>query len=145
MNQILNIVGSGPLESSVRESALENPLIRYHGSLVGASLEEVWSRCSVLIAPSIVGESFGLVVAEALARGLFVITGPNGGPTELIVDGETGLVSGGQNISLADAVFEAAKLHGPMSMELAIAQHEKFLSPASVKKEWDAFYSAPGR
>jgi surfactin synthase thioesterase subunit/glycosyltransferase involved in cell wall biosynthesis len=47
-----------------------------------AGIDEVLSRTSVLVAPSLWYEGFGLVVTEALLRGIPVLAGNHGGLTE---------------------------------------------------------------
>lgn len=46
----------------------------------------------VFVLPSVLPESFGLVVIEAMAAGLPVVATRSGGPSEAVVDGETGLL-----------------------------------------------------
>lgn len=50
------------------------------------------SKASVLIVPSIWYETFGLVVAEAYAAGLPVIASRIGALSEIVREGETGLL-----------------------------------------------------
>ncbi len=47
-----------------------------------ASIDQVFSRCSVLLVPSLWYEGFGLVVTEALLRGIPVLASNHGGLTE---------------------------------------------------------------
>lgn len=55
-------------------------------------VREVLSGYDVLLMPSVATESFSLITREALDTGLVVITGDNPGPTEVVRDGENGLV-----------------------------------------------------
>ena len=55
--------------------------------------EDVWSelaRIDVLVHASVIPEPFGQVVLEGMAAGLAVIAPDEGGPAEMIADGETG-------------------------------------------------------
>lgn len=56
-----------------------------------AQVLEVMAEHDVLVFPSIV-EGFGLVITEALARGLPVITTPNTGGPDLMTDGRDGFI-----------------------------------------------------
>ncbi|GAC1342130.1 MAG: hypothetical protein NVSMB18_15620 [Acetobacteraceae bacterium] len=53
-------------------------------------LDAFFDGIDVLLFPSQWKESFGLVVAEALARDVWVIASAGGGASELVVDGENG-------------------------------------------------------
>jgi glycosyltransferase involved in cell wall biosynthesis len=53
---------------------------------------DFYEAIDVLVLPSRHNEGFGLVVAEAGERGVPTIATPSGGATEVLVDGETGLL-----------------------------------------------------
>ena len=53
---------------------------------------DVYSKIDVLLFPSKGKESFGLVVREAIANDVFVISSRCGGPSEAVVDGENGFL-----------------------------------------------------
>jgi glycosyltransferase involved in cell wall biosynthesis len=78
----LVVVGDGPLRADV-PAAL--------GFLSGAALEERYARAAVVVCPSR-REGFGLVCAEAMARARPVVATAVGGLSELVADGETGLL-----------------------------------------------------
>ena len=78
----LVVVGDGPLRADV-PAAL--------GFLSGAELEERYARAAVVVCPSR-REGFGLVCAEAMARARPVVASAVGGLSELVADGETGLL-----------------------------------------------------
>ena len=80
-----------------------------------AALEAV-RRCSMLIVPSLVPETFGMVALEAMTMGRPVVAARLGGLGELVVDGETGmLVPPGHAPALRDAI--AALLADPSRRE----------------------------
>lgn len=58
-----------------------------HEAVMGA-----WSRCTIGLVPSIVAETFGIVALEAMYMGKPVIAARSGGLSDVIVDGETGLL-----------------------------------------------------
>jgi glycosyltransferase involved in cell wall biosynthesis len=70
--------------------------------------EDVWPELAsfdVLVHASVIPEPFGTVVLEGMAAGLAVIAADEGGPAEVIADGETGrLFSSRDERSLAGAM-----------------------------------------
>jgi glycosyltransferase involved in cell wall biosynthesis len=57
-----------------------------------AEVMAAWARCSVAVVPSILPEPFGLVTLEAMATGRPVIASGHGGLTDVVADGESGLL-----------------------------------------------------
>ena len=53
---------------------------------------EAWRRCRIAVAPSVWPEPFGVVVLEAMTSGRPVIASRAGGLSDIVVDGETGLL-----------------------------------------------------
>lgn len=60
-------------------------------SVPRAELSEIYRRANVLVFPSLV-EGFGMVITEAMAHGLPVITTPHTAGPELITHGENGFI-----------------------------------------------------
>jgi glycosyltransferase involved in cell wall biosynthesis len=79
---------------------------RWHESLPHSRVLEVMQQSDVLVLPSL-SDSFGLVVAEALACGLPVIVTPNTGASEIVRDGREGFVV---PICSADAIAERLEM-----------------------------------
>jgi glycosyltransferase involved in cell wall biosynthesis len=72
-----------------------------------AAAVEALRRCLLLLAPSIVPETFGLSALEAMAQGRPVVGSRLGGLAELISDRETGrLVEPGDPVALGEAIAE---------------------------------------
>jgi glycosyltransferase involved in cell wall biosynthesis len=68
-------------------------------------IPNILDSLSVLVLPSLVREGFGLVLIEAMARGIPTIGSNIGGIPEVIADGETGLlIPPGNTIALANAI-----------------------------------------
>jgi glycosyltransferase involved in cell wall biosynthesis len=107
---------------------------RAHVRVVGAvaydELPELYRRASILAAPSVMQEPFGLPVVEALASGLPVIATRAGGMGELVDDGVTGrLVERGDPTALADAicdVFADPERLAQMSVAARAAATERY-------------------
>lgn len=89
---------SRSLPTSVRKR------IRFHGRVEEDELRQFYANCDIFIAPSRY-ESFGLVFLEAMVFSKPVIACEAGGATEVISDGETGiLVPPAQPFELARAI-----------------------------------------
>jgi alpha-maltose-1-phosphate synthase len=68
-----------------------NDIFRYHSSVPHASLNQYYSDANVLVFPSLV-EGFGLVLLEAMACGIPIITTTNTGGPDIITDGVEGFI-----------------------------------------------------
>jgi glycosyltransferase involved in cell wall biosynthesis len=128
--RILEIVGHGPLEDSLKalvssDSALSNCVV-VKGLQPYESLPELYARAGCLILPSI-SEPWGLVVNEAMACGLPVIVSDRCGCVdELVRDGINGYVFpatspealAGRMLALDALDEEALKTMGRRSQEI---------------------------
>ena len=65
--------------------------ITFHGSVVRQTLFEAFDQADVLMFPTL-SDGFGMVVTEAFSRGLPVITTDQAGASDLVRNGENGLV-----------------------------------------------------
>jgi len=68
------------------------PNVLLTGGLPHAAVMNAWSRSSIALVPSIVAETFGIVALEGMSMGKPVIASRIGGLTDIVVDGETGLL-----------------------------------------------------
>ncbi|HET8593381.1 MAG TPA: glycosyltransferase, partial [Solirubrobacterales bacterium] len=89
----LVIVGADPEEIHRR---VADPELAGHIDAVGkVSDEELWRRlgeADVLCAPSLAGESFGMVLIEAMAAGTCVVASKIAGYSDVVTDGVDGLL-----------------------------------------------------
>ena len=105
----LTIVGGGELEAEVREAGARVPGVDYLGQLEGIDLSAVYTRSDVLVLPAL-REVWGLVVNEALAHGLFVVTTDQVGSAYDLLDGDTGVVLSAEDFSaVAPALVEVGR------------------------------------
>lgn len=87
----LIVAGDGPLAPVVQRAVAENSAVTWVGHRSPDEVQELVGRAACVIVPSICYETFGLVVAEAFARGTPVIAARNGALAELVEHGQTGL------------------------------------------------------
>jgi glycosyltransferase involved in cell wall biosynthesis len=88
------IAGSGPLEETLRASAVSQGLrnITFVGFVNQATIAEVYAAGDIFVLPS-EGEAWGLAVNEAMAAGVVpVISSEVGAAADLITPGDTGFV-----------------------------------------------------
>lgn len=88
----LVLAGAGPLEREVTAWAAGRDDVRYVGLLDQDQVRQAVARSVAVVAPSMAMETFGLVVAEAMAAGVPAVTAAHGAFVELVEDGVTGLL-----------------------------------------------------
>ncbi len=114
------IAGDGPDRARLQEWIDELGL-RDHVELLGAvdavELQRLRAEADIFLHPQIALdqgadiEGFGFGVADAMAEGLLCIVGREGGPAELIRDGETGFVVDGRSKDAIGRALDAALRH----------------------------------
>lgn len=98
--------GEGPerhhLEALVRDLSIEDN-VRFLGFM--RDIRPVLWASDLYVHPSWGKEAFGLILLEALASGLPCIATRNGGITDIVKDGESGLlIPGRDHLKMADAI-----------------------------------------
>lgn len=100
----LVIVGDGLYRNEMEKRMKGYPVL-FTGFLSGDELCKIYASSDVFVFPSAT-DTFGNVVLEAQASGLPVIVSDEGGPKELMVNGETGyVVNGNSKEALSDAIM----------------------------------------
>ncbi|MFI1104445.1 glycosyltransferase [Streptomyces melanogenes] len=88
----LVLAGAGPLEREVTAWAQGRDDVRYVGLYDPEQCRQALARSVAVVAPSIAQETFGLVVAEAMAAGVPAVAAGHGAFVELVEEGVTGLL-----------------------------------------------------
>jgi phosphatidylinositol alpha-mannosyltransferase len=119
------IAGDGPersmLESRVRQLKLRR--VKFFGAVPDREKRDLLARCGLFTSPALYGESFGVVLLEAMAAGVPVVAGDNSGYRSVL--------TGTGRLSLADP-----KLRGEYSRRLVLMLTDNKLR--TVWQEWAA-------
>ena len=108
------------VQRQIEQAASCGIAIRYRGFLPTAQLQKALGQCQALLVTPHWLEAFGMVVIEALACGVPVISYRSGGPAEIIRSGETGyLVEPGDVGALVWAISQVYKIDRARCRELA--------------------------
>lgn len=95
----LHIAGRGKLEQKIYSLCKKDLRIKYYGFVQGEEKEEFFKNGNVLIFPTKLQESFGLVILEAYQRGIPVIACDIGAIPELVNHERTGLLIRPYNVN----------------------------------------------
>lgn len=93
----LDIAGGGPLLKKLQARVIELGLsgaVTFHGFVSGAEKRKLMAKCGVFTSLALYGESFGIVLVEAMALGAPTVAGNN--------EGYASVLSGRGQISLVD-------------------------------------------
>jgi glycosyltransferase involved in cell wall biosynthesis len=130
------VVGDGELKSSCEEFALARNLpVTFAGFLNQTELPGAYVAADCLVLPSDFGETWGLVVNEAMACGrCAVVSDRVGSGPDLIVEGRTGRTFPFGNVkALADALVELGRAPDALSrMGDAAREHVRSYSMANA-------------
>jgi phosphatidylinositol alpha-mannosyltransferase len=108
----LTIIGDGPQRQELAHLYRNESRIAFLGRVDDERLVDLLAECSIVVAPSLYGESFGVVLLEAMAAGALVVASDI--PGYRIAAGDAALlVPTGDPFSLARAV---EKLAGDQAM-----------------------------
>ena len=88
---ILHVLGEGSDLNEAKRLALDDKRIVFYGRLDRERLiREIWPKIDLLINPSLVEETFGMVIIEAYANGVPVIASEIGALKEIVKENQTG-------------------------------------------------------
>ncbi len=119
------------LQETIRSLNLET-LVKIEGFRKDA--RELIAAFDVLVLPSILPEPFGLVVAEAMAAGKPVIATRHGGPTEMVVEGETGFLIPPNNPYALASAIKNLLAHPEEAARLGKAARRRFLDHFEMRE-----------
>jgi phosphatidylinositol alpha-mannosyltransferase len=139
----LVVAGQGEQRSALDALAVDaRARVTMLGSVPNADLPPYHAAADVLIAPSVGGESFGIVLVEAMAAGLPVVASRIPGYVEVLTDGVQGLLVPPRDpLALAEAagrlLDDADLAH---AMGAAGREHARRFAWSTVAGELEAIY-----
>lgn len=145
----LRVVGDGPLRAESLALAVSLGVagsVEFTGAVVPSAVEALIADAWALVAPSRWAEPYGLVVPEAVLRGIPVVATAQGGFADTVEQGITGLL-----VPNGDAAQLAAALDGIASSRVfprqaipagAVARLAERLSPRVYVERLEAILNA---
>ncbi|HET9074032.1 MAG TPA: glycosyltransferase [Solirubrobacteraceae bacterium] len=125
----LVLAGDGPERGAMEERL--GSAATFLGFLHGAELPTAYASADAFLFASVT-DTFGQVILEAQASGLAVVAVGVGGPADLVVDGETGLLREADAASLADALLSVLR------SDLVAAPLRRAALTAVRERTWEA-------
>ena len=125
----LTIVGDGPEGEAIRQNAPSN--VRFVGQKTRKETLKLMQSSCFLVFPSIWYETFGMTIIEAAALGTPALASNLGGRSEIIVDGETGLL------------FESANIDDFRNAACRLIRNQDYCRRLGerARRRYEAFYS----
>lgn len=110
-------------------------------------VREELARLDVLVHASIVPEPFGQVVLEGMAAGLPVVATREGGPGEIVEDGESGLLYPAGDVAELAARLSRLRTDAALRTRLGDAGRERSraFAPGPIAQQWLAVYAGLAR
>lgn len=132
-------MGEGPERDTI---ARQNPAARYLSWGTSAAVADALRRCRALVLPSLWYETFGMVVPEALARGVPVVVSSRVGAKSLVEHGVNGLVFAAADVEALRqslAVLTSREVAATMG---AAAYARYWAAPPSLDRHLDQLIDA---
>lgn len=131
----LKIAGDGPLRALVEKHP--SPDVNYLGSLTSARVREEMAKSAFLVMPSIWYEGFPMVLVEAFASGLPVITSRLGSMAEIVSDGIEGVhFSPGDSVDLQQKI-EWAIQHPNEMADMGVSAFKTYANKYTAARNYD--------
>jgi glycosyltransferase involved in cell wall biosynthesis len=136
------LIGDGPLRSEIQAAMRSDPRIRWHGHLDWEATSELYRSADIVVLPSRY-ETWGLVVNEALAHGLPIITTTEvGAVDDLIVRDVNGVVIPPRDVeALARAMCSVAEW-SPRRLAAGVETSDRALAGWTFERAADSIAEA---
>jgi phosphatidylinositol alpha-mannosyltransferase len=136
----LVVLGDGPQRAQLETQASRDRMILFVGAANDAEKRSWLRRANVLVAPSTRGESFGMILLEAMASETSVVASDIDGYRDAV--GDFGLlVTPGDDVALEGAITDA--LASETSQSIAAAkQHAEHWSMSRLMDQYEVIYDS---
>jgi glycosyltransferase involved in cell wall biosynthesis len=95
------VIGDGPILERLKK---KYPFVSFYGKKLGNDLAHAYAMADYFVFPS-KSDTFGIVILEALASGLPVISYPVTGPIDILEEGKTGSMNENLNVAVYNAKY----------------------------------------
>jgi phosphatidylinositol alpha-mannosyltransferase len=136
------IVGDGSLRRSIQRKAMRRGIdLRLLGSVPYDEIARCYRGADFLVAPALYGESFGIVLLEALASGIPVIASSIEGYAEVLADCPSArLVRPNHPESLAAGIAEMWRTYDDVDHRVQSRRHAAVFGWAGIAAQAEAAY-----
>ncbi len=140
----LVVIGDGPYrEQMERELRSAGTRVSFLGFRYGAELTTLYASCDVFVFPSTT-DTLGQVVMESQSSGLPVVVSDEGGPKEVVRDGETGFVISARDESEWVARIVELGVDASLREKMGRAAHE-FMQQFSMARSFEHYWEVHER
>jgi len=135
---VLHCVGDGPYFAEMCRKTAVMPRFIMTGAKFNEELADAYAASDLFVYPGLL-DTFGNVVIEAQASGLPCVVMNEGGPQELILPGETGVVARSEEefISAAEELLLDESRRQAMSAKAAEYAQERFAEEQIFTRFWE--------
>lgn len=144
MDADLHLVGDGPLQAKCEAARAASPYaerIKLHGALPFEKLQTLFADADIFTQHNETGENsrqveaFGVTFLEAMALGIPTVGTRSGGPCEIVVEGETGLMGDAGDIEAQAKGLRDLAQYPEMRTTMGRAGWERVKSDFSLERE----------
>ncbi|HVH14790.1 MAG TPA: glycosyltransferase family 4 protein [Candidatus Angelobacter sp.] len=138
---VLDIVGDGPdrkrILNLISKLKLQDAIFLHGNASSRKELDMIYRRSELLVLPSVEGESFGIVLLEAAARGVPVVASDLSGVREVVEYIGGMLVQPGNTRALANAIAKSLYTNSKRAQSTIPADMTRFLWEKIAKRHLD--------
>ncbi|MFT7464149.1 MAG: glycosyltransferase involved in cell wall biosynthesis, partial [Pseudohongiellaceae bacterium] len=128
---------SAEMSAMAKRLGLSDEHLVAAGWLNGDELAAAYGLADVVATPSLCFESFGLVNVEAMAAGLPVVASFWGGPSNVVVDGETGFLVNPLQVAVLADRLERILSDGALAKRLGAAAQQRVRDVFGLQAQTD--------
>ncbi|MAU13190.1 MAG: hypothetical protein CL607_25460 [Anaerolineaceae bacterium] len=138
---VVLVLSSIPIDQQITDSkydTLKANHLKSGGWLDGSELAAAFHLADLIVSPSIILESFGMVLIEAMAAQKPVIASCYTGPTEIVVDGATGFLINPHDTAIFADRLKTLLMQPDLRQSMGQAGQERLLAHFTLSQQVDA-------